>query len=54
MPKADAAKRSSADPKVSGLVAMGFPTDTVVKVLAECGYDENAALDKLLNAGGEN
>ena len=52
MPK-DAAK-ANADPKVSGLVAMGFPTDTVVKVLAECGYDENAALDKLLGGGGEN
>ena len=52
MPKDEA--KAAADPKVAGLVAMGFPSETVVRTLAECGYDENAALDRLLSGGGEN
>lgn len=48
---AEAAASKPQDPKVAGLVAMGFPAEAVTEALAACGYNENQALDKLL--GGQ-
>ena len=38
--------------RVKQLIDMGFSEEVAVKALADCGGDENAALEKLLAQSG--